>query len=120
MRFAAVAFALALGIATPAIGAPSITDWSEEQFLTTVNELMLTEKTCDRLKLRDIIKVINLLEVANEKFGPVFLEDSKAGRYKHVIDAVDEATSKPATFCWAIEEKYGPQGTVLPGMVRAR
>lgn len=120
MRIRAAAFALALGIATPAIGATSVTDWSEEQFLVAIAELSTNRKTCDRLEIHDHIRMLDLFEMRHEKFKPDPADKSRP-QYKHILAAVEEeARAKPATFCWAIEEKYGPQGTVLPGMVRAR
>lgn len=119
MRIRAVLFPLALGIATPAIGATSITDWSEKQFVIAMTELSMVTTTCKRFLDIDMLAVVCVMEVAEERMGGPLFTDANAQRYKGIGEEVKKASEKPATFCWIIEEKYGPEGTVLPGMVKA-
>lgn len=120
MRIRAAAFALALGIATPAIGAPAISDWSEQELLAAAMELSGALITCEESVELSLDRVNLLMGVANERAKALEISDERTKRNQEVVFAVERARETPATFCWTIVEKYGPEGTVLPGMVRAR
>lgn len=113
MRAAAIAFALALGAASPAIGATSPTTWSEERFVTTLMELSVSYTGCKAIQTSSL-KMNRLMELADERFGEV---DLNADRHRGIMEVVMKAAEKPATFCWTMLAKYGPEGTALPGMV---
>lgn len=117
MWFAAVAFALALGAATPAIGAPA--DWTEEEFFQVLMEVTSIEETCGTsLKLDDWM-IVSLDDIAKERFGDMMTAEY-ARKFNGTYRAVTLATERPATFCFNMDQRYGLRGTVLPGLVTRR
>ena len=101
--------------------ASPVSDWDIEKLSRVLAELSVAAGECEKTTNVDIGSLSQLFDILSEKAAIAEGSHDEKRQLKENVDSVTlEYKRAPASFCWAINEKYGARGTLLPGVTTAR